>query len=98
MIHWRAVDDVPRSSWIVGAATLTIVASSRSMHSAARMTKRISQRRGWDVGMWRSVRLRSAAGLRGGRACANVLPRFPNAVRERCSRRTVFYTNGVRVK
>src|SRR4051794_32123962 len=30
-----------------GAATLTIVPSSRSMHSAARTTKRISQRCGW---------------------------------------------------
>ena len=46
-----------RSSWrrgralMAGAATLTIVPSSRSMHSAARTTARISQRMGWPAGL-----------------------------------------------
>ena len=34
---------------MAGAATLTTVESSRSMHSAARTTKRMSQRRGWPA-------------------------------------------------
>ena len=42
----QRVADAWRSWWIVGAATLTTVPSSRSMHSAARITNRISHRFG----------------------------------------------------
>jgi hypothetical protein len=42
IIHWRAELVAWRSARIVGAATLTILPSSRSMHWAARTKARIA--------------------------------------------------------
>src|ERR1700761_5131836 len=49
MIHSSAEAELRRSWRMVGAATLTIVPSRRSMHSAASTRPRISHLRGWLV-------------------------------------------------
>ncbi len=59
--HWMVLAPPPSSRWMDGAATFTIVASSRSMTLAARTTAATTQRRRYRLAL--AVPAGGAAGI-----------------------------------